>query len=173
MRTPAWLALGLILALGSCSGSKLLSVDQPTEEGIARLIYQGKEDPKRLVAEVRLNTEGDTIMLSPMLHGKPHGTVVAFHANGQRDQTIEYAQGRQSGLFRKFDNEGVLLIEGTLIDGKKSGLWTMWFDQTQMSEQCNYVNDVRHGNCSFWYIDGHLRAEETYVNGTMTARKEH
>ena len=172
MRLPVWPLVSLAL-LASCSSGKLLTVDVPTDEGATQLIYRGKEDPKKLVAEVRLNANGYSIMLSPMLNGKLHGTVVSFHPNGKRNQTIEYVNGKQHGLFQKFDDQGVVLIEGTLIDGLKNGLWTMWFDETQMSEQCNYVNDVRNGNCTFWFIDGNFRAQETYVNGVLTERKEH
>lgn len=162
-----------IVALAGCAGTRPLVIEVPGEAGRTVLTYAGKQAPERLLSEVRLSATGDTVMVTPMLKGNIHGTVMSYHPNGKRDQTIEYVNGHQEGIFRKYDNEGVLLMEGRLVDGKKQGVWTVWYDETQMSEQCNYVNDVRNGNCTFWYLDGNLKAEESYDQGKMVNRTQH
>ena len=87
IRSTSFFFSGLLVM--GCSTGKLVTVEIPTEEGKANLIYMGKERPDHLVAEVRLNSANDTIMYTPMQKGKVHGTVVAFSDIGKRSQTIQ------------------------------------------------------------------------------------
>lgn len=142
-------------------------------DGNRKLTYAGRVEPSQLVSELRLNPNGDTVSITPLLNGVPHGELVMFHPNGKRKESVTYVNGKQDGWFSAHDTDGTVVFEGKMTDGLKQGLWTHWYDEVQMSQQCIYENDVLSGKCTYWYIDGNLKREETYSDGKLVAGKDH
>ena len=49
-----------------------------------------------------------------------------FHENGQISQTGYFVNGKLSGPWQMFDEEGNRLAMGEYRNGKKTGKWTFW-----------------------------------------------
>ena len=86
-------------------------------------------------------------------------------------EQIPFQNGDQTGIFKRYDSNGVLVFEGKLENGLKEGVWTTWYDEVQMEEQRNYVKDVAEGKWTYWYIDGNLKREEFYKLGKLIEGK--
>lgn len=155
-----------LMALSSCS-SKLISVLVEDTKGNVELVYQGKEAPANLVKEIRFYANGDTLSVTPMKGSAVHGTVVSYHPGNLLKEEVEFVNGKQDGVFRKYDANGVLVFEGSMKNGLKEGVWTAWYDEVQMAEQRTYAKDVLHGKSTYWYIDGELKREERYDSGKL------
>ena len=68
---------------------------------------------------------------------------------------------------KKYNNSDQSSVEGTLNDqGLRTGNWTWWYPDGRVSQQGSYVNGERVGVWTSYYTDGSRMAEECYVNGT-------
>ena len=55
-------------------------------------------------------------------------------------------------------------ISGIPIDGR-DGVWRFWYENGQLEQQGNYVNDKEDGLWRFWYENGQLKRQGNFVNG--------
>jgi len=163
----------LLLAGGCRSSQSLLTVVNESVEGNTELTYANEVKPEKLVQEVRLNAGGDTLSITSLKAGVLHGELVMFHPNGNRKEDVTYKDGKQDGPYHAYDTEGFVIFEGLLKEGLKQGVWTSWYDHTQMRQQCHYENDILAGKCTYWFIDGNIQREETYSDGKLIASEDH
>ena len=161
----------ILLSASACS-KKLMSVLVEDPNGNVELIYAGSQMPDNLVKEIRFYPGGDTLSVTPMKKGAVHGAVSSYFQNNLLKEVTTFDNGTQNGPFKKFDKEGVLVIEGQLKNGKKEGVWTTWYDEVQMEEQCTYQNDFAEGKWTYWYIDGNVKREEVYKLGKLIEGKD-
>lgn len=162
-----------VLAAGCGSSKKLTSVLVETREGNTELIYAGSQIPENLVSEIVYYPNGDTLSITPMKKGSVHGVVTRYNKSNSLKEQITFADGKQDGMFRRFDEDGVLVFEGQLVGGKKTGTWTTWFDEVQKEEERSYSDDQPNGKWTYWYIDGSLKREETYKDGKLIDKKNY
>jgi antitoxin component YwqK of YwqJK toxin-antitoxin module len=59
-----------------------------------------------------------------------------------------------------------------LPNGKTEGLYQSWYENGQLSLQCNYINDVLEGPYKSWHKNGQLHIECKYVNGKRIVPEE-
>jgi antitoxin component YwqK of YwqJK toxin-antitoxin module len=164
----------IVALICGCGTSKeVITISTETASGRAERSYMASESPANLLSEVLLNAEGDTMSLSSVRKGVLHGEMISFHPNGMRKELVTYVDGEPTGPFLAYGNDGVPVFEGMLVNGKKHGTWAMWYDETQKRQECQYVNDVLSGKCTYWYIDGNLQREETYSDGKLIASTDH
>lgn len=163
----------LLFTLVSCSGGKLITVLEENDNGNTLLQYRKSELPENLVNEIRFYPNGDTLSVTPMQSGAVHGEVLRFGKSNQLHERITYVKGVQDGLYQRFDENGIIVFEGKLKQGKKEGVWTTWYDEVQKEEERNYLNDEPHGKWTYWYIDGSLKREEVYQNGKLIEAADH
>lgn len=163
-----------VVFMSACSSSRnLVSVVPDDSDGTVELIYSGRVADDRLVKEIRYYPNGDTLSVTPMKKRKVHGVLKHYHPGNILEKTAVFGDGRQEGLFRQFDEKGVLLFEGTMKNGMKHGLWVTWYDETQREEERTYIEDRPHGTWRYWYIDGYLKREEEYENGELVKGIDH
>lgn len=168
------LNLFIIVMVSACSsGKKIVSVLVESKNGNTELFYVKSQAPENLVKEVKYYPNGDTLSETPMKDGAVHGIVSRYYRENKLKEQITFAKGLQSGVFRRFDNNGVLVFEGELTNGQKTGTWTTWYDEIQIEEQRKYVNDLPNGKWSYFYIDGSLKREEIYEGGKLIEEKDY
>ena len=158
------------LFIASCS-PKLQSVLVEDKNGNTELIYAGTPSPENLVKEIVYYSNGDTLSITPMLKGAVNGSVKKFTEGNLLKEVVTFKKGEQSGIYQWYDNEGVLVFEGKLEKGLKTGVWTTWYDEVQVQETRTYTNDLAEGKWSYYYIDGTLKREEVYKNGKLIEEK--
>jgi len=144
-------------------------VEDPT--GNVELVYSGNQSPQNLVKEIRFYPNGDTLSVTPMKKGAVDGVVTFYYPENKPKEQTTFVSGMSQGQFTRFDENGVLVIEGKLKDGEKSGLWTTWYDEVQKQEERTYSDNQPDGKWTYWYIDGELKREEIYKLGKLIEEK--
>ncbi|MGB1317951.1 MAG: toxin-antitoxin system YwqK family antitoxin, partial [Flavobacteriales bacterium] len=132
----------VLMVASACSGSKQLSsVTQEHATGNVELVYAGSQVAENLVKEIIYAPNGDTLSVTPMKKGAVHGSLVRYYSGNIIKEVLSFQNGSQTGLYQRFDDQGVLVFEGKLEQGLKQGVWTTWYDEVQMEEQRSYSDD--------------------------------
>lgn len=150
----------------------MMSVFVEDPKGNTELIYAGTQSPENLVKEIRFYPNGDTLSVTPMKKGAVNGVVTFNYLDNKPKEQTTFTNGKQNGLFKRFDKNGVLVLEGNLTNGQKNGVWTTWYDEVQKQEERNYANGQPEGKWTYWYIDGELKREEVYKTGKLIEEKD-
>lgn len=61
------------------------------------------------------------------------------------------ADGIPDGSYRLLDSEGRTQVTGTLQNGKRQGIWSIWDPQGSKRAELTYLDDVKEGSCRMWY----------------------
>lgn len=163
----------VIVLFSSCSASKkLTSILIENSNGNVELIYAGNQLPNNLVKEIKFFPNGDTLSVTPMLKGAVNGVVSFYSSDNKLKEQTTFENGVQNGVFKRFDLEGVLVLEGKLKAGKKVGVWTTWYDEVQKQEEKQYVDNLEDGKWTYWFIDGSVKREEVYKLGKLIEEKD-
>jgi antitoxin component YwqK of YwqJK toxin-antitoxin module len=135
----------LILSLFSCTDSK-----EKSKVNVYYLTVQNKYVlPKGI--EVNGLKQGIWIEYSAIgfiqsmvtyVDGIEEGETLRYNEHGIIIQKIEVHQGKLSGKFECFSNEGVQTIKGTYFDNKKIGDWFYYDDNGILIEQEKWGNGI-------------------------------
>ena len=86
------------------------------------------------------------------------------------DDEIAYLSGEDTpftGKVEDFYDNGQKLEEGNYKDGKQDGLWTRWQENGQKSRERNYKDGKQDGLETWYYTDGTERFRSTYKDGEL------
>ena len=76
-----------------------------------------------------------------------------------------YIEGVESiGVQNNYPN-GRIKEEGVIVNGKKIGRWTFWYDTGERKSTGLYKNGEEHGRWYYWYKSGQKEKEGIYSNG--------
>ena len=79
---------------------------------------------------------------------------------------LMYADGVLfTGIAQKKNSTGSLIMEAHYQNGKKHGLYRMWFENGDLSYQADYKHGKRHGTVKSWWQNGLQRSESNYDMG--------
>jgi hypothetical protein len=119
-----------------------------------------------------------------------------FHQGEVMSTVGNYSGKLLHGTFEKFDRDGRLLEKGTFYNGLKTGLWTTWsvngnlstqkywskgwrtnefmeyYDNGSLKRKGAYKHDLLHGRIYTYGINGDLLGKEKYKGGKLLKRKE-
>ena len=70
-----------------------------------------------------------------------------------------------TGKFEKYYSNGKKSSETKYIDGKKSGLQSVWHENGQKLSETNYIDGEQNGLKTLWLENGHKLEEIIYKNG--------
>jgi len=70
----------------------------------------------------------------------------------------------RDGHQRQLDDQGRLLMEGDLRDGKRQGLWTAYHKNGQVQSRNTYSNGLREGPAVVFRTNGALYYKGQYAN---------
>jgi MORN repeat variant len=71
----------------------------------------------------------------------------------------------KDGVFVVYNVGGDRMLEGYYDNGKQSGEWTMWYNNGQRASIDHYKNGVQNGLHVSWYANGSKAIEGNYSNG--------
>ena len=77
-----------------------------------------------------------------------------------------------SGPVFSLSNSGKKNDEGILLNGKKDGLWTKWYENGQKDIEETYKDGKRDGLGTYWYENGQKKTEVTYKDGESISSKQ-
>lgn len=74
-------------------------------------------------------------------------------------------EGEQDGPYQKFYPNGVLQVEGTFVNGKRSGLWVSYHPAGNKQSENNYEDGVLEGKTVVYYPSGQIMYIGYFSNG--------
>ena len=118
-----------------------------------------------------------------------NGTYTTFYKNGQVMEKVDYKDGvfkkkdryywpskyltsltfkdgLMHGEYKRWNDNGDLMVSGTYTDGHMHGEWKSWYND-RLSTLSNYKDGELNGQQKVWHThtDGRLRNLEHYKNG--------
>ena len=75
----------------------------------------------------------------------------------------------RSGLFVEYSEEGVVLSEGTYVDGIEEGLWRDFHPNGKLASEGHYRAGLEEGLWRFWSPEGSEEPAVFYENGVARA----
>lgn len=74
-------------------------------------------------------------------------------------------EGMEDGYFSKSYPNGVLQVEGIVVNGKRSGLWKSYHPAGNIQSENNYMNGSLDGKTVVYYPSGQIMYIGYYANG--------
>lgn len=96
--------------------------------------------------------------------GKPVGEWKRFHEGGQVKAIIEYQENPDTAFAQLFNMQGSKVAEGTYVNEKRSGTWTLYSNNTKVAQE-KYKNGVKNGESLKFYNTGEILEKADWVNG--------
>jgi len=80
-----------------------------------------------------------------------------------------------SGHFKMYGKNGLVIVEGTTVDGKLQGEYKIYFDGVRAIKDCFYKDGKLNGSCKTWAINDNftdrrayeLKSEYNYADGLL------
>ena len=80
-----------------------------------------------------------------------------------------YINDKLNGIYKRWGENGNILIESNYSDGKKNGLYINWWFSGNNKKyiECSYLNDILHQEYKKWNSDGILIQNLIYQDGKI------
>lgn len=96
-------------------------------------------------------------------NGLAHGKAEVYLPSGIFFQN-HFQNGKQEGIAKGYDENGVLRSEGSFQNGKLEGIKKNYYESGALKSETNYKNGKQEGITKTYYESGALKAEENYKN---------
>ena len=100
----------------------------------------------------------------------PNGIVYQL-IGGSKYILGEVKDGKVSGLWTKWYENGQKESEETFKDGKRDGLGTWWYENGQKKSEGKFEDDKKDGLWKSYYDNGQLKYEWNYKEGELISQK--
>jgi len=171
----AFLALGVLLLLFSCSQSNTTQVTEaipnqyilwssPTISIDQDTVFLNEEKYSGYVVE--LDTASmDTLSIQGYLNGLQSGIGKKWYSNGQLMEERSYSKGAKNGLQTAYWENGAKKFEFVAKDDVYEGEFKEWNTEGNLVHLANYENGQESGTQKLWDDKGKIRANYVIVKG--------
>ena len=83
-------------------------------------------------------------------------------------QVTTYKEGEKDGVFKEYNPNEVLVIDGIYKEGEKHGVWSYYFNDGNKDMIGPFQDGEQHGHWDYWYPNGQLYYKGDYENGKKT-----
>ncbi|MET6990055.1 toxin-antitoxin system YwqK family antitoxin [Sediminicola arcticus] len=128
-------------------------------------IYKYKEKP--FSGRVLDTTKSGRVELTfKCINGKIDGEYLEYYyGNGNLKEKNTYEKGKKTGPYKKFTENGEVLISGNFLGYKKNDEWLEYYSNGNQKQVGHYIDGMQTGEWKYFYDNGKLRAEGNYKNG--------
>ncbi|MBO5997160.1 MAG: toxin-antitoxin system YwqK family antitoxin [Alphaproteobacteria bacterium] len=102
--------------------------------------------------------------------GQKDGIAKAYYLdNEQLAAEVIYKNNKLNGPVKAYFNDGSLMNEGEMVDGKKEGIWKTYHPNGKLYAEINFQNDKPDGTVKWLDEDGNEEAVENWKNGKVVS----
>ena len=95
-------------------------------------------------------------------------TVSIYYKNGSQQATGFYRNKLKHGTWKYFNAAtGIISKQETYADGKKDGVFRIYYSNEQISTEVYWKQDVRDGTWQEFFENGNIRLSTQFVNGNL------
>ncbi len=92
--------------------------------------------------------------------------------NGVKERETEHKSGQEEGIYTIFYDNGQMSIQGPYANKLRIGKWTWWYESGEKWKEGNYAeNQQRDGIWAVWNKDGSLIEENLYKKGDFQSKE--
>lgn len=104
-------------------------------------------------------------------NGKLNGKFTTYYYNGQIEKKGTYINGKESGAFKEYNEEGTLIFEYSKKEDENNGDFKTYYENGQLKKSGHFVNGKQNGKFYEYAENGWIDAEYTMsndeLNGTL------
>jgi len=101
------------------------------------------------------------------------GEQISYYRNGNKSEVITYKDSIKHGVWRRYyEDRGNVQMETMHVNGKRDGLFHVFWDNGRLRIKGRYSNDSTVGTWIYYNEDGSIRREDEYVNGRRINQDE-
>lgn len=95
--------------------------------------------------------------------------IISTYENGQPEIVIYYPKGEDTLTYRKevFYKTGKQDYIGNILENKKEGIWTWWYENGNKKDQSKYADGYYVDTVFHWYESGTIRQLEIVESRTV------
>jgi antitoxin component YwqK of YwqJK toxin-antitoxin module len=109
--------------------------------------------------------DGTTISAEYNLkNGNLHGPLKVYYQNGNIKKTGTYLNGKENGLFREYNEDGIIYVEYFMKDGVKNGAFKSFYNNGHIKSEGSCINGKENGSFREYTENGDLQATYTELN---------
>ena len=97
--------------------------------------------------------------------GKQSGSFATWHENGRQMWSGSFKSGSRDGLWTFWDNCGRKKEDGSWVDGQRKGLWIWYHENGQKQWERTYEDGELNGAEILWHENGQIRGSGSYDDG--------
>lgn len=90
--------------------------------------------------------------------------VVSSYGNGQPAKVYYYDKENQWVREESYHDNGLLMMEGAIVDGLREGEWVSYFPDGKVQSKGFFHEGIREGKSLVYYENGHLWMDGFYNN---------
>lgn len=104
---------------------------------------------------IDFNETGDTVLVTPFLHGEFHGQMREYE-NNKLKSIATYKNGVHHGFFQSFYPSGALFNEGMKENGYHVGEWVNYYETGEV-ESRSLMEDEKPSSTTNYYRNGNIQ----------------
>lgn len=92
------------------------------------------------------------------------GRALGYHKNGALWSKAFYENDTIKGLYTNYYDNGILELEGQIIDGEKTGKWTYFYENGNMISTVDYIDGRENGLTTIYYENGNINSKGKLID---------
>ena len=100
----------------------------------------------------------------------PHGKMVVWYSENQKDSEGYYIDGQINGYYRKWYGNGVLKVEKEFVGGILEGIWSEWYPNGQLRSRGYIKMGIPTGPHITRYDDGNPARKTVFSWGNISQK---
>lgn len=95
---------------------------------------------------------------------KVSGSCITYFQNGEKKMLQNFKNGLENGVFKRWNENGNLIVEGNYLLGNRDGEWKFWRENGQIKSKVYYKNGLLQKNqINCWSENGFNSSKELYI----------
>lgn len=167
MRKSLLLSSVIMLFFGCSKQDDRVIVKETWNNGQPEVVIYKTIDDKNTYYEIRFDSLGRIMNITPYSEGKLNGTQISFSGKSGLGvgALLPFIDGKKEGFVYEFYEGQQTVFKGKFKEDKFNGVTTLFYENGNILSTGITTNDMREGEWTEYYENGEIKAKGTYKNG--------
>jgi len=145
-------------------GDQKVNGKEKSLKSVNGVVFQHNETFTGIIYTLYPDTQ-DTADITGYLNGREHGIWKKFYPNGKLQQQREFDQGKKTGVYVGWWENGNKKISYLFDNDEYNGLCKEWNAEGKLIKEMNYKNGYEDGPQKMFYDNGKVRSNYVIIKG--------
>jgi antitoxin component YwqK of YwqJK toxin-antitoxin module len=99
------------------------------------------------------------------------GKWLIYYKNGKIEQESFWSKGLLNGMYKSFNDSGILIEAVNYKNGKEDGIRKEYFDSGKLKEETTFKNGKKHGPAKSYFENGKIEASVNYDTTSLATNQ--